>query len=165
MRNISEIFLSDLKEGVLSPFLRMVKFDTSLCLELRGNSVNVYYRGGNLMKVKVSRPVGTYSVSFNPKYFKYGNEVRLPSSDVANIFDTNKWLAMAPTLKQAMDQHLSRAKKRCSANISKIQTTCCGTTTSDRAPRESKVHRHLARSMQTIIYAILNIKADREGLI
>ena len=40
-----------------------------------------------------------------------GNEVRLPSSDVANIFDTNKWLAMAPTLKQAMDQHLSRAKK------------------------------------------------------
>ena len=47
MRKLNDIFLNDLKEGGrLFPLTDAVKSDPSLCLELRGDYVNVYYRGG-----------------------------------------------------------------------------------------------------------------------
>ena len=52
VRKLNDDFIVALKEGVLSPLLALVKSDSSLCLELRGDYINVYYRGGNLMKVK-----------------------------------------------------------------------------------------------------------------
>ena len=41
-------FKSDLEEGMLSPITKAVISDTSLCLELRGDYIDVYYRGGKL---------------------------------------------------------------------------------------------------------------------
>jgi len=35
--------MNDLSEGVLA--------DRSLCLEIRENYINIYYRGGNLLKL------------------------------------------------------------------------------------------------------------------
>ncbi|MDE0387620.1 MAG: hypothetical protein OXI75_02870 [Rhodospirillales bacterium] len=111
MRALKPEFLADLKEGVLAPLTEMVKSDTSLCLELRGNYINIYYRGGSLMKVKSSRPAGTYSVSFDKNYFRYGESIRLPQRNIGSSRDVEAWLHASPRLKQGMDQHFAKRKK------------------------------------------------------
>lgn len=39
MRRLDSGFLTDLKDGVLAKLTEMVRSDTSLCLELRGQSI------------------------------------------------------------------------------------------------------------------------------
>ena len=55
MRSLRDSFFSALKDGCLAELTAMVKFDATLCLELRGDSINVYYRGGNLMRLGQGR--------------------------------------------------------------------------------------------------------------
>lgn len=111
MRRLNDKFLRDLKEGVLAPLTDAVKSDTSLCLELRGDSINLYYRGGSLMRVDVKRPSGTYSAFFNPEYFKFGNQVDRPAPDIREKDDIAEWLDVSPKLKQAIDRYLAKIKK------------------------------------------------------
>ena len=47
-RQISEEMLNAFLSGELSSLLEAVKKDDTLDLELRGNSVNIYYRGGSI---------------------------------------------------------------------------------------------------------------------
>ena len=94
MRHLKSNFLTALKEGELSPLLKLVKSDSSLCLELRGPYINVYYRGGNLMKVE-HRSSGA-RFDFDKKY---GTK---PPEPIAGV---DAWLAAVPHLKHAMDQH------------------------------------------------------------
>ena len=101
MRQLKPDFLGALKEGDLFPLLKSVRDDSSLCLELRGNYINVYYRGGNLMEVKHGRS-GT-RFRFDKKY---GAEPPEPAAGV------NAWLEAVPRLKHAMDQHEVRRKSR-----------------------------------------------------
>ena len=108
MRALKPEFLADLKEGVLAPLTEMVKSDTSLCLELRGNSINIYYRGGSLMKVKSSRSVGTYSISFDKSYFRDGESINLPQRNISSRSDVKQWISVSPYLKRAMDNRFAR---------------------------------------------------------
>ena len=51
-RALTPGLMQQLGEGaLLSPLLERVRRDRTLCLELRGGYLNVYYRGGNLLKV------------------------------------------------------------------------------------------------------------------
>ena len=118
MRTLNDRFLDDLKKGVLAPLTDTVKSDTSLCLELRGDYINVYYRGGNLMKVEQSAE--GYSVSFDPNYFKVGSKKgffrteklpHLPKGEILDKEDIAKWLDASPKLKQAIDRYISKIKK------------------------------------------------------
>jgi len=108
-RWLDDRFLRDLKEGVLEPLTEAVLSDTSLCLELRGAYINVYYRGGNLMKV--NQRSDRYDVFFNEKYF--GDEKRraLPDSRITGKAGINDWIDFYPVLKQAMDRKFSRRRK------------------------------------------------------
>jgi hypothetical protein len=111
-RRLSEGFLSDLKDGFLLPLLERVKTDRSLCLEIRENYVNIYYRGGNLLKLGAA-PAG-YLAFFDPKYAKGDAGVlsnALPAAEVRSDADVGAWLAMIPTLKLAMDLFLGRHPK------------------------------------------------------
>ena len=67
-RGLSPEFLADLQGGLLAPIRERVARDQSLCLELREDYINVYYRGGNVMRV--SRANGGYSAFFDTKYFQ-----------------------------------------------------------------------------------------------
>lgn len=58
--------LTDFREGVLHPLLEVVKADDTLDMELRGESVNIYYRGGSLFKI--TEKGNTYDVFFDAKY-------------------------------------------------------------------------------------------------
>ncbi len=62
---LSETFMHDLLSGNLSKLLKTVKADT-LCLEIRENYINIYYRGGNILRVTEAN--GHYAFGFDQKY-------------------------------------------------------------------------------------------------
>jgi hypothetical protein len=99
-RGLSPEFLADLQGGLLAPLRERVVRDQSLCLSLRENYINVYYRGGNLMKL--SPADGGYAAFFDTKYFA-GPAPAMPSPRLREASDVGAWLAALPTLKQAMD--------------------------------------------------------------
>lgn len=51
-RRIAEKFLKEFKEGSLNCLLKYIQLDDTLNLELRGNRVTLYYRGGAILTVK-----------------------------------------------------------------------------------------------------------------
>lgn len=101
MRALSQTFFEDLKQGFLKPLLERVINDRSLCLEIREDYLNIYYRGGNLLKLAHTR--AGYAASFCAKYFKGGVQPSLPSPSICNPGDVAAWLASFPILKLAMD--------------------------------------------------------------
>lgn len=94
-RAISELMLDDFLTGCLNPLLDAVKADDTLDLELRGNFVNIYYRGGSLFKVSECK--GSYSIYFDNKYCTSRSTI-LPSAP--SISEAVKNI---PFYKQAMD--------------------------------------------------------------
>lgn len=113
-RGLSPKFMKDLQSDLLAPVLELVKADNTLDLYIRDNCVNIYYRGGNLLRIK---PVSadTYSFEFNDRY-----ESGLPNSLLGHVPTINwavlehakqidcaagvaLWLSQVPAIKQTMD--------------------------------------------------------------
>ena len=67
IRSLDSDFLKAFKFGTLSCLLDMVINDHTLCMELRGDYVVIYYRGGALYTIKNLKN-GNYEISFNTKY-------------------------------------------------------------------------------------------------
>lgn len=94
-RQISVKMLNAFLSGELSSLLEVVKKDDTLDLELRGDSVNIYYRGGSIFKIAEIN--NSFSISFDINYCiesstsLSGNPS--PAEAVANL----------PFYKQAMD--------------------------------------------------------------
>ena len=113
-RGLSETFMIDLK-GYLKPILDLVIRDHTLCLQIRKDYLNIYYRGGSIMKLE--RKGQSYSASFNSNYFKSEDKERkgkitkdLPNQ-IKSIEGANKWVENIPLLKQIMDEHFSTHSK------------------------------------------------------
>ena len=51
-RKIETTFLNEFKTGTLRPLLKYVQNDDTLNMELRGESVIIYYRGGKILEIK-----------------------------------------------------------------------------------------------------------------
>ena len=51
-RFISQSFMDDLERGKLSKVLEIIRQDDTLMLELRGDRITIYYRGGKLLEIK-----------------------------------------------------------------------------------------------------------------
>ena len=67
MRGINDRFIFDLKTRDLSYFLNQVKTNRDkLCLEIRDRYINIYYKGGNLLKITQKR--NGYSFQFDARY-------------------------------------------------------------------------------------------------
>ena len=70
MRGIDERFIKDLKEGELSFFLEQVRSDRKrFTLEIRDGYINIYYRGGNILKITQNKR--SYSFHFDERYCLY----------------------------------------------------------------------------------------------
>ena len=67
-RAIEKDMMEAFQEGDLKPLLKAVKMDDTLDLELRGDWVNIYYRGGSLFKVSSKNGKAPYKIYFNTKY-------------------------------------------------------------------------------------------------
>jgi hypothetical protein len=106
MRGLSSRFMGDLKNnnGVLFPLLCAVKNDSGLCLQIRENYINIYYRGGSIMKVS-SEGVRLYRPTFNEKYLTaLLNQVLDQTPEVLESQqDSCMWVSVFPSLKYAMD--------------------------------------------------------------
>ena len=133
-RGLGENFLGDLKKGLLHPLLSLVKSDNTLMLAIRDNYINIYYRGGNLLKLSSPNDDKQYKASFDWKYASEknwppemkdsvfgGNEIKnlkntlsVQGSGEAIIETADKlklWLTAFPQLKQIMDIWLTKNSK------------------------------------------------------
>ena len=113
MRRLDNDFLSSLTQGCLAELTDMVRSDTTLDLELRGDYINVYYRGSNLLKVSKSLgSSGEYSVHFDANYFADGEKFDPPCANVRQREELGHWLAICPKLKQAIDRWLAHVVRK-----------------------------------------------------
>lgn len=109
-RGISEQFLKALKGANaqmnsllgLNRILEAVKADETLCLEIRNNFINIYYRGGNIMKITEDKE--RYTAEFDTNYIvNKGNMPKLSFKKPLNFGDVTNWLSAIPFLKHQMD--------------------------------------------------------------
>jgi len=110
-RGLSKGFMVDLKEGgLLYPVLERVKKDSTLCFEIRSNNVNIYYRGGNIMRIIESKG---YAAAFNEKYCSGAilKVIKALPIMLVDSKDVQKWVKEIPSLKQAMDFWFCRKPK------------------------------------------------------
>ena len=112
MRGLSRRFLEDLNSGLLAPIRDRVKADHSLCLEIREEKVNVYYRGGNLLRLMRNRH--GYLAFFDKKYAQGEGPLSsssLPAGQLLSDHEVNAWLGAIPELKNAMDLYFGNHPK------------------------------------------------------
>jgi len=108
MRELSKEFMNDLKSntGILQPLMQFILNDDSLEFMIRDNYINIYYRGGNLLKIEPSND--TYKFSFDTHYLVYKTK-KLPSSIIDNDI-LKEWLDILPYLKQNIDIYRTTKK-------------------------------------------------------
>jgi hypothetical protein len=110
MRNLSKNFQNDLIAGLLQPLLVRVKQDNTLMLAIRKNYINIYYRGGNIIRVKTNSK-GRYSAAFDSQYNVFYKNLPYLSTEIVDHEDVRMWIASLPQLKEIMDFYFSAHQK------------------------------------------------------
>lgn len=106
-RCLSKPFMTDLKEGgLLNPLLERVKKDYTLCLEIREDYINIYYRGGNIIKVVRK---DNYIPWFDTNYCieKKARAINELPKKLCIKNDVSAWVSAIPAIKQIMDSWFS----------------------------------------------------------
>lgn len=92
----------------MAEVLSTVKADPTLCLEIRKNYINIYYRGGNAIKI-TEKNKGVYELWFDIKYVSDDKvKQRLAS---LNKLVVQPWLEQLPKIKNQMDIWFGRHPK------------------------------------------------------
>lgn len=102
MRGLTDNFVNQLQYGLLTQILIAVKSDSTLCLEIRENYINIYYRGGNVIKIQENN--GAFVASFDRKYLNR-DLTKVPElpSILNEPADIEAWISALPYLKHEMD--------------------------------------------------------------
>ena len=112
MRALSQAFMHDLLnlDGLLHPILERVEHDHTLMLAIRDGYINIYYRGGNILRVKEQNN-SSYSAFFDNKYNKSG----MPSPSLPDAIESQHaaraWVGSFQGLKGIMDFYFSEYSK------------------------------------------------------
>ena len=111
-RGLSHSFIDALKSHAglgLSRFVDAIKQDQTLDLEIRNDYINIYYRGGNLIKLEENRD--KYIASFDRKYILTPTNTRLPIKIGNQVLegypDVSAWIDAIPDIKLEMDHWFS----------------------------------------------------------
>ncbi|RPH49565.1 MAG: hypothetical protein EHM85_13380 [Desulfobacteraceae bacterium] len=108
MKALSQTFMDDLLNpyGLLHPILKRVQQDHTLMLSIRKDYINIYYRGGNILRVN-EQCNGSYNAFFDKEYNKSG--VPRPAlPDTIKSQDAAKtWESSFQYLKGIMDFYFS----------------------------------------------------------
>jgi hypothetical protein len=111
MRGLSITFLSELQKGYLHSLVDYIKQDETLFLAIRENYINIYYRGGNLLKLEQPNPnIDAYKATFDTNYFKSSN-LELPPPNVSNEEQISAWINVFSSLRHTMDVYFSAHSK------------------------------------------------------
>lgn len=112
MRELSKDFINDFKSpnGLLHPILERIRQDDTLMLAIRGNYINIYYRGGNLLRLSEQ---GNYSYQsfFDDQYNKNKKFIPVLPTTIKNQNDARAWVDEFQSLKEIMDIFLSNKSK------------------------------------------------------
>ena len=108
MRGLHPTFIDHLLSGLLSPLLNRVHLDRTLDLQIRDDYLNLYYRGGNLLRL--TRNKEQYTAAFDIKYAK-GVDLQIPTDAIVTAADVTEWLDAMPRLKLTMDLYMGRHPK------------------------------------------------------
>jgi len=114
-REISEEFENDLSSGMLTPILAQVHNDDNLSLEIRRGYINIYYRGGNLLRIREKAAAHQYIFEFDIRYIKDENIIKnrilaLPNT-VNSSMKVNEWVDAFLSIKAAMDSNFATKSK------------------------------------------------------
>jgi hypothetical protein len=96
--------MTDLLSGCLKEVLTYIHKDNTLDLEIRENFVNVYYRGGNILRIIETR-VNAYKYEFDRNYLSASVSSISPPTSKTN------WDLYFPKMKQIMDFYFSIHRK------------------------------------------------------
>lgn len=107
MRLLDPTFFKELKAGSLTPLLEYVIADNTLDLEIRKNYINIYYRGGNILDVKMKK--SGFLFHFEEKYFKKDPLIK---ADIDKYKIARDWNKFFPIAKQAMDIYFTTHTKQ-----------------------------------------------------
>ncbi len=112
MRRLPVYFYEDLvnNDGLLAPILTRVKQDQTLMFAIRDKYVNIYYRGGNILKIE-GKNQGAYPASFDSEYNKSEKEIPVLPAAIKSQGDAKAWVAAIPQLKELMDLYFSSKNK------------------------------------------------------
>lgn len=115
-RGISPEFERQLTHGILLPILERVRHDDTLSLEVRNGYVNVYYRGGNLLKITAKNEASSFSTQFDWRYCGSESDYSCalcerPPAAIQTDADACAWVDAFSFYKQAMDIHFSKRPK------------------------------------------------------
>jgi len=106
-RGLSKEFEDDLLNGCLSTVLDLVKKDCSLDLEIRDDYINIYYKGGNILKISLKNKIYTYY--FNFEYFK--SVVEPLKKDIEKYLRDKDWVKYFAFTKHVMDLYFTIYQK------------------------------------------------------
>ena len=96
-------------EGKLYPILERVKKDHNLMLAIRDGYINIYYRGGNIIRITQRKDL--YQTFFDIQYAKSGQCVVNPEDDIRNQADAQKFVDDLPDRKIIMDDYFASTSK------------------------------------------------------
>ena len=116
MRGLSKEFLDSLKSGLLHPVLDRVKKDDTLMLAIRDGYINIYYRGGNLIRItKRQDSPESYDLFFDIKYdLSDGHKSYYALNLAEKVVDhqqVTQWALSFAILKELMDFWFSEHPK------------------------------------------------------
>ena len=103
---LDDDFVQDLLSGSLSNLLEYVTEDPSLDLQIRDNYINIYYRGGNILKA--DKKGEGYAFFFDENYFK-GNQTNSKDALFA-LLNKSNWDDYIPEAKRVMDKFFGASK-------------------------------------------------------
>ena len=108
MRGLSAAFMNDLldPEGMLHPLLTRVKKDQTLMLAIRDSFINIYYRGGSILRV-TEHSKGFYRTFFDSRYNKNEQDLPILPNTINDQGNAKKWVDSFPALKNVMDEFLT----------------------------------------------------------
>jgi hypothetical protein len=109
-RYLSNDFMHDLKSGFLKPLLELVHSDDTLDLQIRNEYFNIYYRGGNLIRINSIK--GKYTTFFDRKYLNEST-TKVPQlpGELASYSDIQIWCNSVPNMKNEMDLWFAKHHK------------------------------------------------------
>lgn len=108
MRGLSDSFIKELQAGILNPILNYVRKDATLSLEIRNNYINIYYRGGSLVKIKEDTSFGYYNTYFDTNYISSKSLEFSSSNRLDKKEDVENWIQNIPLIKREMDFYFSK---------------------------------------------------------
>lgn len=116
MRCLDAEFMDDLQQGCLAPILKRIKNDNTLMLAIRGGYINIYYRGGNLLRLSKAKRARRYEPFFDSNYLISKNAglqawLKDNAGALVSTADADRWVEKFGELKQEMDIFLTKKKK------------------------------------------------------